>query len=544
MYLFDYDNLKGITQTEKGREYVEYLRNYYEENFADNPILALKYSYAKLFSINGNRTLFQAMYSDRRKRLMALQVLAIADDKYIEPLEDVLAAICDEFTWVLPAHAANHLIDLMAAETSMYLAETSYVMGERLSEEIRKRIYTSIENKIIKIYENNSFIWDTTRRNNWDAVCASGVGISYLYLFPERFPRVKDRLFKTFDLYLESLDKDGYCTEGYSYWVYGFSFFCLFYDVYEQLTGEHAAVLDSELVKNIALYGQYAKIDKDFCLPYADGGRNNTNDQSDILCTIERMFGVDLNLKEKGYLSQGSRPLGYRVLVTLDRSHSSKKESVGTVFYNVSQVFIRRNGNYAFTVKGGHNDECHNHNDVGTFAIFKNGKQYIADIGVGEYTAYYFKAQYRYGIFPCSSLSHSVPIVDGKAQEPGKEYCATVLSHDETSVTYDIAKAYKDGATKLIAAYRTEQDGVGVSYSCEGIKENIVFRFASFTQPQIKDGKVFIEDMEIETDINVSPEIKANEYSNYSGEKTIAYTIDYEVIKSGNVNAEFKFKFN
>lgn len=102
MYCYNYERLKQITLTEKGQEYVKYLQEYYQTNYADKPILALKYSYAKLYHIDGDRVKFQDMYFDRRKRLMILQVLSIADDSYIADLEDIIAAICDEFTWVVP----------------------------------------------------------------------------------------------------------------------------------------------------------------------------------------------------------------------------------------------------------------------------------------------------------------------------------------------------------------------------------------------------------------------------------------------------------
>ena len=474
---------------------------------------------------------------------MVLQVLAIADDAYIEPLEDILSAICDEFTWVAPAHAASYLIDLFAAETSMYLSETAYVMQDRLSQEIRNRIYKSLENKIINIYENNRFFWDTTQRSNWDAVCAAGVGAAYLYLFPERFPAVKDRLLNTFQLYLESIDEEGYSTEGYRYWVYGFGFFCLFFDLYEQLTSEHAAVLDSKLIKNMVSYGQNAILDKDILLPYADGGSKGSGSPAVTICTIERMFDVNLYFSEEELFYASTQALGYRVLTSLEKAHPPKGNEVETVFYKNSQVFIRQNGNYVFTVKGGHNNECHNHNDVGAFAIIQNGKQYVADVGVGEYTKQYFKAEYRYGIFPCSSLSHSVPIVDGKAQAPGEEYCADLLAQDETSVTLDLAKAYKDGATNLITEYRTDQDGVTVKYRCEGIKEKIVFRFVSFLQPRLVDNKVFIENMEIVSDLTVCPKLSRQDYAGYNGKACVAYIIDYEIDKAGDIQADFTFRF-
>ena len=85
---------------------------------------------------------------------------------------------------------------------------------------------------------------------------------------------------------------------------------------------------------------------------------------------------------------------------------------------------------YSFTAKGGHNDEMHNHNDLGCFQIVKNNKRVIVDIGAGEYTREFFGGG-RYGdkVFVCGSQSHSVPIIDGALQKWGK---ATLILHTKT----------------------------------------------------------------------------------------------------------------
>ncbi len=542
MYCYDYKKLKQITQTEKGRAYVKYLQNFYNENYAKKPILALKYSYAKLYHLDGNRVKFQDMYFERRKRLMILQVLAIADDTYIEDLEEIIATICDEYTWVVPAHAQSE-IDLFAAETAMYLAETVYVLKDKLSKDIREWVYVSVENKIVKIYEKGNRLHWENFMNNWMAVCGCGIGLAYLYLFPERFNLVKERILNTINCYIKALDGEGYCTEGYSYWVYGFGFFCLFYDVYEQLTGEHVSILDGEIIKKTLQYGQNAILDKTVFLPFADGGSKGEHDEAVILSTIERMFDINLYINEDELFCPSNQALGYRVLATLHRTHKPKDKKEETIYYKESQVFIRQNGNYVFTVKGGHNSEFHNHNDVGAFSIIQDGKQYIADIGVGEYTKQYFTKEQRYDVFTCSSLSHSVPIIDNQVQMWGREYYGEIVSQDERSITIDIAKAYKDSTTKLLVDYRTEREGVIVTYRCDGIKEKVVFRFVSFIEPKIMDNKVFIDNMEITTNLLVCPKISKREYAKYLGEAGVAYTIDYEVNERGSIVSTFSFQF-
>ena len=192
MFSYSYDNLKRIVESEQGKGFIEEVKRAYDESFANEPICALDYSQFKRFYIDGNRASFQSQYFARRRRLMLLQALALYDDCYLEDLENILSAICEEFSWVLPAHAFEDdvvakydQVDLYSAETAFYLAETVYVYGDKLSEDIRNRIKISIKLKLIDIFENGKFNFEETH-SNWASVCSCGVGLAYLYLFPER----------------------------------------------------------------------------------------------------------------------------------------------------------------------------------------------------------------------------------------------------------------------------------------------------------------------------------------------------------------------
>lgn len=98
------------------------------------------------------------------------------------------------------------------------------------------------------------------------------------------------------------------------------------------------------------------------------------------------------------------------------------------------------------SAKGGHNDESHNHNDIGSFVVYTNGCPVIVDAGVESYTAKTFSAQ-RYDIWTMQSGYHSLlPTFDGVMQAPGSTYNAeNVVYHvDEASaqLRLDIAPAY------------------------------------------------------------------------------------------------------
>jgi hypothetical protein len=96
--------------------------------------------------------------------------------------------------------------------------------------------------------------------------------------------------------------------------------------------------------------------------------------------------------------------------------------------------------------KGGHNEESHNHNDIGNYIVYYDGKPVLIDVGRGTYTRRTFSLEDRYKIwFNCSDY-HNVPTINGKTQPPGFDYKATEVSYKKTDkyteLTLDISKAY------------------------------------------------------------------------------------------------------
>ncbi len=106
-------------------------------------------------------------------------------------------------------------------------------------------------------------------------------------------------------------------------------------------------------------------------------------------------------------------------------------------------------------VKGGHNGESHNHNDVGNFVIAVDGEPVIIDVGVETYTRFTFGPE-RYHIWTMRSSYHNLPVVDGVEQAPGAEFRArdarAVVEADRLELELDIAGAYPEAAG--IAAWR------------------------------------------------------------------------------------------
>ena len=88
--------------------YLEELDENYRE-FKGTPIESFKFSLFKLFEETGNREEYQGVYYKQRRRLLTfiLKVWLEGRQEDIYELEDILWAICDEYSWAIPAHLNN-----------------------------------------------------------------------------------------------------------------------------------------------------------------------------------------------------------------------------------------------------------------------------------------------------------------------------------------------------------------------------------------------------------------------------------------------------
>ena len=100
---------------------------------------------------------------------------------------------------------------------------------------------------------------------------------------------------------------------------------------------------------------------------------------------------------------------------------------------------------FYLAAKGGNNEEPHNHNDVGNFILYLNGKPLFFDLGTEEYTAKTFSAD-RFSLWYLQSGYHNCPVVNGIDQHDGKEFAASraecSLTEDAASLALEISPAY------------------------------------------------------------------------------------------------------
>ena len=94
---------------------------------------------------------------------------------------------------------------------------------------------------------------------------------------------------------------------------------------------------------------------------------------------------------------------------------------------------------------GAHNGQSHNHNDVGNYVVYLDGRPVLIDVGRPTYTRQTFSSD-RYKIWAMQSAFHNLPTVNGRMQGAGRRYAAKDVVHkagDESAeLRMDLAAAY------------------------------------------------------------------------------------------------------
>ncbi|MFG6192613.1 hypothetical protein [Nonomuraea sp. JJY05] len=416
---------------------------------SDEPLPDLPYTAFREFGRTGERLGYERRYFGRRARLAALGLL---DPALLDPpgdaLDDVVWATCDEYTWVLPAHRSMP-VDLFACETAHTLAELADqvdpVVGERARAEVMERV-------LDRFLDPRPMEWEGFG-NNWEAVCGGAAGMAALAVLDDPEP-VLARCRAAMRRFLDGYGDDGGCVEGVAYWVYGFGYFVYFAEALRERTGED--LLDHPKVAAMAAFPHRVR--------FADGGHVPFSDTTDnpflpagLLTRLAERFGTPGPDGVPSFHADHCYRWGH-LSRTLSWYRPVRSRPVETTSYlpDLAWVVDRGEHGYGFAAKGGHNDEPHNHDDLGHFVLRAAGRNVLDDLGAGEYTRDYFGDRRHTFLHP-SAEGHSLPVVDGVPQRGGR---AEVLEYAETpdglTFALDLSSAYP---APVVRRFRWHRDG-------------------------------------------------------------------------------------
>jgi len=484
-----------------------------------------------------------------RERRSGLGMLALAEcmeggGRFMNQIINGIIAICEETCWVqalgmsrfnyeIPDES-NHEVDLTTSETAALLAWIDYLLGaeiEKISKRARKRIKTEVSKRIIKPYLDNDDYWwmgfNGSRTNNWNPWCNMNVIICLLLLEDDNDVRLRGlyKVMRSLDSYVAAYSEDGCCDEGPMYWgaAGGGLYLCL-----ELLYDVSNGALDVFENPKLRLIGQYickTYIDGDYFVNYADG-----DVKAPISPTIYR-FGKaigDEGMQKLGALAKRKTPSVYDWFHAYQYLHDIFREELDSEGYYPLQSFLWKTGvmcarekeggkaGFFLSAKGGNNLESHNHNDIGNFIVFVNGKPLFIDIGTEEYSVKTFSKE-RFEIWYLRSDYHNCFQIDGINQDEGIDYFAEDVVCNQTEgkseISMELKFAYPSEAgiiswKRYIELNRdTKTITVKDNFELEEAKEIKRFLISAVKPEPIDNGLSFNVDGEVCT-LNFSPEAK------------------------------------
>ncbi|WP_408960239.1 heparinase II/III family protein [Natrinema sp. 74] len=431
----------------------------------------------------GNRTRYEAVARERRRRLSALVVAACVErhDDF-DPILDYAWALCEQTTWTWPAHLEDdsheglpsavpsdeQTVALFTVGAALLLAEVDGICGDRLHPSLRERIRSEVDRRVFTPYEERDDLWWTTATNNWNAVCSAGVALAALHLIDDagRQARIVERVADSLGSYLDGFGPDGGTPEGVGYWNYGIGSYVALADALESATDGSYSLCSPPNLERLATYPLAVELSPGRFVPFSD-----SDEESVVAPRAAAWLGRRLN--DRGLAARGRWEMARRTDAFAGPNVTSLPEIVRDLhwartvpaswtratpptrryFEGCEWWFTRASpadpDGLVVAAKAGHNGEPHNHNDCGSFVVHANGESLLTDPGRPEYDRDYFGPT-RYEYVAARSLGHSVPYVNGVEQAAGEEFAATVLDRRSSSTVdafeMDIGNCYPEDA--------------------------------------------------------------------------------------------------
>jgi hypothetical protein len=424
-------------------------------------------SYLAFESI-GNRDSMQRIDNERRDALYAMVEAELVEGKgrFIYKIIDGVWSICEETFWGISAHVDRQklpgslpdvnepVIDLFVSEKALKLSRIYYLFKPKfdsINPMIANRIRVEMKRRVFEpYYSRNDFKWfgfDDKFVNNWNPWINSNVLSAVLLMEEDVDLRAKAayKAMRSIDKYVNFVKSDGWCDEGPSYWgVAGAKVFAALDLLYQSSDGK-INVFDNEIVRNLGKYIYNAYIGNDQYVTFADSHVNNKFSPE----LIFKWGKVSNDKKMMGFASFLAKRYGYIANQEINE-YPAWEPLQKSLWFPENQIAGGRDSEisskgFYLVAKGGHNEESHNHNDIGTCIMYYNNQPVLIDAGKLYYTKYSFGDK-RYTYWPTRSNYHNVPTINGVEQHVGKEYAAKNVkfySNDKLlRFTLDIAKAY------------------------------------------------------------------------------------------------------
>ena len=445
----------------------------------------------------------------------------------------------EESAWQLPAHNSyirdtpqlplpdteNPVLDLFAAETGSVLGCTCYLLKttlEQISPFITKRMMQELSARIFTPYLNHHFWWmggNGEFTNNWTVWCTQNVLHSVFLADTDETLRrsVFLKACQSIDYFLEEYGNDGCCDEGASY--YRHAGLCLFNttDFLNAVTNNAFCHLyQNRKIRNIASYIMNVHVKDKYYVNFADCSpvagragvreylfaRKTENRDMAAFAAADYMAGLPGSLtlpNENNLYYRLQNGFTAREIKSASQNNTTAI-AYPDIYYPSTGLFIARDDRLLLAVKAGDNADSHNHNDTGSFTVYKDGNPLFIDIGVESYTKKTFSPQ-RYDIWTMQSAYHNLPTINGCMQQDGEAYSAQNVccefSDTVCEISMDIARAYPQECG--VSFYRRtasliKGQEILIRDCFPPVKDSVILSFMTYEKPvyeKMPDGFLF-----------------------------------------------------
>ena len=459
-------------------------------------------AYARYFR-DGDRDGYEQGVFARQRRLSraAVACAATLDPRWLDEVADGVVVLCEQSTWCWPAHddtfrvrhavvpsVTDPFLDLGAGEVVGQLAWVDHLLGDQLDVRfpgLRARIRHEASVRVLEPFaERRDWHWLGLDGDvhNWNPWIHGNVLVAALRLVEDAALRsaVVALVIEGIDRYVASLPADGAVDEGYAYWWNGA---CRALEALDLLRHATGGALDASTVPALratVAFPHRMHLGGDWYLNLADGPARPPSDQPwQALHRAARMVGDGAaRAHAAAHRTSGSpvadenQGLGRVLRALTDPAWLAATPAASPlprdVWFGSTEVLLARPAGgtargLTLAIKGGHNGEHHNHNDVGSVVVALHGVPVVVDAGRPTYTAQTFGPD-RYAIWTMQSSWHTVPEIRGSAQAVGSGFAArgasTELDDAHAQLTLDLAAAYpRDDVRRWQRTARLDRGG-------------------------------------------------------------------------------------
>lgn len=490
---------------------------------------------------SGSRDIMQNPFNENNKTISTLVMAELAEGKgrFMDQIINGVFYYCEMTSWALSAHlSAQHsqrslpdykdnIIDLTVGEVGAMLSWTYYFFHKEFDKQnpvISERLMYELQKRVMDPYMKEDRFWWMAFNlkpggmvNNWNPWCNFNV-LQCFFLLENDKDKLSQAVYRTMisvDKFINYTNSDGACEEGPSYWGHAAGKMYDYLQLLSDGTAGKISIFNEPIIKNMGEYISRSYVGNGWVVNFADASAKGGGD-APLIYRYGKAIGSTEMMSYAAYLydreSTKQKKSGLRFGTDLFRGLQTllynkelaevkpeHKTPLYTWYPETEFCYMKTQSGFFLAIKGGYNNESHNHNDAGTFSLYLNAVPVIIDAGVGTYTRQTFSNE-RYSIWTMQSNYHNLPVINGFSQKFGSDYKATdvVFNPKKMIFSANIATAYPKEASveKWVRSYTLQKNRLIIndSFKLTELKQNNRINFLTWGKVDISvPGKVSIE---------------------------------------------------